>query len=74
MCCRIFEVRCVRDHVWIQKSLISLLATTITPNDPAVRSLCARSKFAIRAAGKAGLPYAQLIGQIARQEMRMGRD
>jgi len=66
-------VRCIRDHVWIQKILISLLATTITLNNPAVRSLCARPKSAIRAAGT-GVPYVHLIGQIARQEMRMVRD
>jgi hypothetical protein len=60
--------------VWIQKNLISLLATTITRNDPAVRSLCARLKSVIREGEIAGLPYAQLIGQIARREMRMVRD
>jgi hypothetical protein len=71
--CLDFEVRCVGDRVWIQKNLISLLATTITRNDPAVRSLCARSKSAIRGGVKKP-PYAPLIGQITRQEMRMLRD
>lgn len=72
--CLDFEVRCNPARVWIQKKLISLLVTTITPNDPPARRLCARLKSTIRAAGNAGLPYPQLIGQIARQEMRMVRD
>jgi hypothetical protein len=56
--------------VWIQKKMISLLATTITSNGPAVRSLCARLNPQF-GGGKTGLPHAQLI---ARQEMRMVRD
>jgi hypothetical protein len=60
--------------VWIQKNLISLLATAITRNDPAVRSLCARFKIGNSGGGKSPACRTQLIGQIAPQQMRMVRD
>jgi hypothetical protein len=51
--------------MWIQKKLISSLETTITRHDQRYGAFSLDSKSAIRAA---------LIGQIARQEMRMVRD
>jgi hypothetical protein len=66
-----FEVRCVRDRAWIQKNLISLLATTIPSSAQPLRQAKIRNSGHRQ---KRRLPYPQLIGQITRQEMRMVRD
>ena len=48
-------MRCVRDHVWIQKNLISLLATTITPNDRSGAQPLRQIKIRNSGGGKTGL-------------------